>query len=190
MEAALVAERAGATLVPTAADAWSAEMVIRAKEPQHDEYKFLRPDLVLFTYLHLAAEPALPQRLRESRTCGIASETGEVGRCRPLLEPMREIAGRMSTIVGAHYLSKAQGGKGVLLGGVPGVLPGNVLVRGGGRVSDESFLIRTKALMEQGAAGIVYGRNVNQHPNPRGITRALMAMVHDNAGVKKALAMT
>jgi alanine dehydrogenase len=122
----------GATLVPTAADAWAAEMVIKVKEPQSAEFQFLRPDLVLFTYLHLAAEPALTQRLLESRTCGIAYETVEVGRRRPLLEPMSEIAGRMSTIVGAHYLSKAQGGKGVLLGGVPGVLPGNVLVLGGG----------------------------------------------------------
>jgi len=124
--------QAGAVIVPAAADAWSAEMVIKVKEPQEEEYAFLRPDLVLFTYLHLAAEPALTKRLLESRTCGIAYETVEVGRRRPLLEPMSEIAGRMSTIVGAHYLSKAHGGKGVLLGGVPGVLPGNVLVLGGG----------------------------------------------------------
>jgi len=125
--------QAGATIVPTAADAWAAEMVIKVKEPQHEEFRFLRSDLVLFTYLHLAAEPALTKSLLESRTCGIAYETVEVGRRRPLLEPMSEIAGRMSTIVGANYLSKAFGGKGVLLGGVPGVLPGNVLVLGGGR---------------------------------------------------------
>lgn len=123
---------AGAVIVPTAADAWAAEMVIKVKEPQEEEYDWLRPNLVLFTYLHLAAEPALTMRLLKSRTCGIAYETVEVGRRRPLLEPMSEIAGRMSTIVGAHYLSKAHGGKGVLLGGVPGVLPGNVLVLGGG----------------------------------------------------------
>ncbi|MEI6082715.1 MAG: alanine dehydrogenase [Verrucomicrobiota bacterium] len=122
----------GATIVPTAADAWAAEMVIKVKEPQAAEYGYLRPELVLFTYLHLAAEPALTKRLIESRTCGIAYETVEVGRRRPLLEPMSEIAGRMSAIIGAYYLSKAQGGKGVLLGGVPGVLPGNVLVLGGG----------------------------------------------------------
>jgi alanine dehydrogenase len=124
--------QAGGTIVPTAADAWGAEMVIKVKEPQPQEYGFLRPDLVLFTYLHLAAEPVLTRRLLECRTCGIAYETVEVGRRRPLLEPMSEIAGRMATIVGSYYLSKAQGGKGILLGGVPGVLPGNVLVLGGG----------------------------------------------------------
>jgi alanine dehydrogenase len=124
--------QAGASIVPRADDAWAAELVIKVKEPQHDEYRFLRPDLVLFTYLHLAAEPALAKRLLESHTCGIAYETAEVGRRRPLLEPMSEIAGRMSAMIGSYYLSKAEGGKGVLLGGVPGVLPGNVLVLGGG----------------------------------------------------------
>ena len=124
--------QAGATLVPSAADAWSAEMVIKVKEPIPAEYGYLRKGLVLFTYLHLAAAPELTRALLQSGTTGIAYETVEVGRRLPLLEPMSEIAGRMSTIVGAYYLSKAQGGKGVLLGGVPGVLPGNVLVLGGG----------------------------------------------------------
>lgn len=122
----------GATLVPTAAEAWAAEMVIKVKEPLPQEYGYLRPDLVLFTYLHLAAAPELTRALLSSGTMGIAYETIEVGRRLPLLEPMSEIAGRMSAVVGAHYLSRAQGGKGVLLGGVPGVLPGNVLVLGGG----------------------------------------------------------
>ncbi|MDD4103312.1 MAG: alanine dehydrogenase, partial [Kiritimatiellae bacterium] len=123
---------AGAELVPTAADAWSADMVIKVKEPIATEFGFLRPDLILFTYLHLAAAPELTQALLKSAATGIAYETVEVGRRLPLLEPMSEIAGRMSTIVGAYYLSRAQGGNGVLLGGVPGVLPGNVLVIGGG----------------------------------------------------------
>jgi alanine dehydrogenase len=107
-------------------------MVIKVKEPLPQEYGYLRPDLVLFTYLHLAAAPELTRALLSSGTMGIAYETIEVGRRLPLLEPMSEIAGRMSAVVGAHYLSRAQGGKGVLLGGVPGVLPGNVLVLGGG----------------------------------------------------------
>lgn len=123
---------AGGTLVATAAEAWSAELVIKVKEPLPAEYGFLRPGLLLFTYLHLAADRALTERLLANRTTGIAYETVQVGRRLPLLEPMSEIAGRMSTVVGAHYLSKAQGGKGVLLGGVPGVLPGKVLVIGGG----------------------------------------------------------
>lgn len=122
----------GARIVPSAADAWSQEMVIKVKEPMEAEYGFLRPGLLLFTYLHLAAEKKLTEALVKSRTTGIAYETVQVGRRLPLLEPMSEIAGRMSSIVGAYYLSKAQGGKGVLLGGVPGVLPGNVLIIGGG----------------------------------------------------------
>lgn len=125
-------QAAGAGMVATAAEAWSAEMVVKVKEPLPAEYRFLRRDLVLFTYLHLAAAPELTGALLASGATGIAYETIGVGNRLPLLEPMSEIAGRMSVIVGAHYLSRAQGGKGVLLGGVPGVLPGNVLVLGGG----------------------------------------------------------
>jgi len=123
---------AGAQIVPTAEDAWGADMVIKVKEPIEEEYPFLRPGLLLFTYLHLAADKPLTERLVEAKTTGIAYETVQSGRRLPLLEPMSEIAGRMASIVGAFYLSKAQGGKGVLLGGVPGVLPGTVLVLGGG----------------------------------------------------------
>ena len=123
---------AGAHIVPTAADAWAARMVIKVKEPVPAEFGFLRPDLLLFTYLHLAADKKLTEELVRSKTTGIAYETVQIGRRLPLLEPMSEIAGRMSAIVGAFYLSKAQGGEGVLLGGVPGVLPGNVLIIGGG----------------------------------------------------------
>jgi alanine dehydrogenase len=123
---------AGARIVPTAADAWAAQMVIKVKEPVPTEYGFLRKDLLLFTYLHLAADKKLTEELVKSKTTGIAYETVQIGRRLPLLEPMSEIAGRMSAIVGAFYLSKAQGGEGVLLGGVPGVLPGNVLIIGGG----------------------------------------------------------
>ncbi len=123
---------AGAHIVPGADAAWSAEMVLKVKEPLPEEYGYLRGDLTLFTYLHLAAAPELTQALMASGTTGIAYETVEVRRRLPLLEPMSEIAGRMSAVVGAHYLSRTQGGKGVLLGGVPGVLPGHVLVLGGG----------------------------------------------------------
>ncbi len=129
-DAAFVA--AGAHIVSKAEEVWAAQMVIKVKEPIESEYGFLRDDLILFTYLHLAANRALTDRLIESGTTGIAYETVQVGRRLPLLEPMSEIAGRMSTMVGAFYLSKALGGKGVLLGGVPGVLPGHVLVLGGG----------------------------------------------------------
>lgn len=122
----------GAQIVPTAADAWGCEMVIKVKEPVEAEFGFLRKGLLLFTYLHLAAEKKLTDALVRSGATGIAYETVQTGRRLPLLEPMSEIAGRMSAIIGAYYLSKAQGGKGVLLGGVPGVLPGKVLIIGGG----------------------------------------------------------
>jgi alanine dehydrogenase len=122
----------GAQVVPLAADAWAADLVVKVKEPVPAEYQFLRPDLLLFTYLHLAANRELTAALLAHRVTGIAYETVQVGRRLPLLEPMSEIAGRMATVVGAYFLSKAQGGTGVLLGGVPGVLPGKVLVVGGG----------------------------------------------------------
>ncbi len=124
--------QAGAKIVPSAADAWACDMVIKVKEPIASEYGFLRKDLLLFTYLHLAADKPLTEALATSGTAGVAYETVQIGRRLPLLEPMSEIAGRMSALMGAFYLSKAQGGKGVLLGGVPGVLPGNVLIIGGG----------------------------------------------------------
>ena len=122
----------GARLVATAAEAWSAELILKVKEPVAAEYGFLRPGLLLFTYLHLAANRTLTDALLKSGTSALAYETVQVGRRLPLLEPMSEIAGRMSVVVGAYYLSKAQGGAGVLLGGVPGVLPGHVLIIGGG----------------------------------------------------------
>lgn len=123
---------AGGHLVATAAEVWSSDLVLKVKEPIESEYGFLRSGLLLFTYLHLAADRALTDRLLESRTTGIAYETVQVGNRLPLLEPMSEIAGRMSAIVGAHHLAKATGGAGVLLGGVPGVAPAQVVILGGG----------------------------------------------------------
>jgi alanine dehydrogenase len=121
--------------VPTAADAWGAEMVVKVKEPIHAEYGFLRPGLLLFTYLHLAAEESLTRALLESRTTGIAYETVQLAsNFLPLLNPMSEVAGRMSIQVGAHYLEKTYNGRGMLLGGVPGVAPAKVAIVGGGTV--------------------------------------------------------
>ncbi len=109
-----------------------ADLIVKVKEPLAAEYELLRPGQLLFTYLHLAANRPLTEALmRIGATC-IAYETIEVNRRLPLLEPMSEIAGRMSVIVGGHHLAKHHGGKGVLLGGVPGVLPGKVVVIGGG----------------------------------------------------------
>jgi alanine dehydrogenase len=109
-----------------------AELVVKVKEPQAAEYALLRRGQVLFTFLHLAAEPAVAQALIRSGVTALAYETLEVNRRLPLLEPMSEIAGRMSVLVGGFYLAKHYGGSGTLLGGVPGVLPGKVVVLGGG----------------------------------------------------------
>jgi alanine dehydrogenase len=109
-----------------------AEMIVKVKEPLKAEYGNLRTGQILFTYLHLAASKPLTEALLKSGVTGVAYETIQVGNKLPLLEPMSEIAGRMSVVMGAYYLAKHNGGNGVLLGGVPGVLPGRVVVIGGG----------------------------------------------------------
>jgi alanine dehydrogenase len=125
--------KAGAEIVDKHAEVFSrAEMIVKVKEPLPEEYPLLRQEQILFTYLHLAASKPLTEALMESRCTAIAYETVEVNRRLPLLEPMSEIAGRMSIIMGGYFLAKHNGGKGVLLGGVPGVLPGRVVVIGGG----------------------------------------------------------
>ncbi len=126
----------GAEIVPSAEQAWTqAEMVLKVKEPMPSEYPFLRPDLLLFTYLHLAAEEKLTRALMEKRVQAIAYETVELpDGSLPLLTPMSEVAGKMAIQVAAHYLEKTQGGRGKLIGGVPGVRPADVVVVGGGTV--------------------------------------------------------
>jgi len=125
--------QAGATLLDDHAQIFlRADLVVKVKEPLPTEYDLLRPDQILFTYLHLAADRALTEALMKSGVTALAYETIEVNRRLPLLEPMSEIAGRMSILVGGYFLAKHFGGSGVLLGGVPGVLPGRVVVLGGG----------------------------------------------------------
>src|SRR5688500_1682537 len=125
--------QAGAEVVESHENIFAdAELIGKAKEPQASEIPRLRPGQILFTYLHLAASKTLTQGLLESKVTGIAYETIEVKGRLPLLEPMSEIAGSMSVIVGGYYLAKHNLGSGVLLGGVPGVLPGKVVVLGGG----------------------------------------------------------
>ncbi len=128
-------ERAGARLVDDAAEAWAADLVMKVKEPLPPEFRFLRPGLVLFTYLHLAAAPELTEQLLRQRVRSIAYETVQrPDGSLPLLRPMSEVAGRMAVQVGAAYLEKERGGKGILLGGVPGTRRGNVVILGGGIV--------------------------------------------------------
>jgi alanine dehydrogenase len=126
-------ESAGAKLVEVHAEVFAqADLIIKVKEPLPGEYPLLRRGQVLFTYLHLAANRSLTDALMKSGATCIAYETIEVNRRLPLLEPMSEIAGRMSVLVGGYFLAKHFGGSGMLLGGVPGVLPGKVVVLGGG----------------------------------------------------------
>jgi alanine dehydrogenase len=126
---------AGATIVKTAADAWSQEMVVKVKEPKEEEFGYLRKDLTLFTYLHLSAYPKVATALVASGTTAIAYETVQAADgSLPLLAPMSEIAGRLATQAGARFLERPQGGRGVLMGGAPGVRPANVVVIGAGNV--------------------------------------------------------
>lgn len=126
-------EAAGAKIISKATDVWAqGEMIVKVKEPLKAEYGLMRKEQILFTYLHLAASRSLTDALIASGVTAIAYETIQVGNKLPLLEPMSEIAGRMSVVMGAYFLAKHNGGSGVLLGGVPGVLPGRVVVIGGG----------------------------------------------------------
>lgn len=134
--------KAGAEIVETAADVWAqAEMVMKVKEPLASEYGYFRPGLILFTYLHLAAEPALAKALKDSGVTAIAYETVAVNRTLPLLTPMSEVAGRMAAQIGAQFLQKSNGGKGILLAGVPGVSRGKVTIIGGGGVGTNAAKI-------------------------------------------------
>lgn len=126
-------EKAGAKIVQTAKEAWSMEMVMKVKEPLPSEYDYFYEGLILFTYLHLAAEPELTKALMEKKVTAIAYETIQLANgSLPLLSPMSEVAGRMSAQIGAQFLEKLKGGKGILLAGVPGVSRGKVTIIGGG----------------------------------------------------------
>lgn len=129
-------ERAGATIVDSADKTWAqAEMILKVKEPLEEEYSYLRKDLILFTYLHLAASLPLTRALVDSGALSIAYETVTDARgTLPLLTPMSQVAGRLAVIEGAHHLMSTQGGRGLLLSGVPGTKPARVVVIGGGQV--------------------------------------------------------
>ncbi|HIK39319.1 alanine dehydrogenase [Thermoleptolyngbya oregonensis NK1-22] len=129
----------GAQVVPSAKDAWSREMVVKVKEPLPAEYDLMQKDQLLFTYLHLAAARELTEQLMRVGLTAIAYETVELpNHSLPLLTPMSIIAGRLSVQFGARFLERQQGGRGVLLGGVPGVKPGRVVILGGGVVGTEA----------------------------------------------------
>ncbi|MGG1677257.1 alanine dehydrogenase [Neobacillus sp. NRS-1170] len=127
--------KAGAEIIDSAEQVWTkADMIMKVKEPLASEYKYFRQGLILFTYLHLAAEPPLAQALKDSGVIAIAYETVTANRTLPLLTPMSEVAGRMAAQIGAQFLQKNNGGQGILLAGVPGVNRGKVTIVGGGIV--------------------------------------------------------
>lgn len=152
--------QAGAHILESAKDVWTkADLVVKVKEPQPAEYAYFRPGLTLFTYLHLAPLPELTDRLLQSRVNGVAYETiREADNSLPLLTPMSEVAGRMSVQVGAQYLERPSGGRGILLGGVPGVAPGNVVILGGGIVGTNA----AKIALGLGAHVTIIDRNLNR----------------------------
>lgn len=151
---------AGAVILDSAAEVWSkADLIAKVKEPQPSEYGFFRPGLILFTYLHLAPLPELTNALLQGRVSSVAYETiREEDNSLPLLTPMSEVAGRMSVQVGAQYLERPNGGRGILLGGVPGVAPANVVVIGGGVVGHNA----AKIACGLGANVTIIDRNLNR----------------------------
>jgi alanine dehydrogenase len=151
---------AGATILPTAGEVWQkSDLIVKVKEPQPSEYRHFRPGLLLFTYLHLAPLPDLTDALLEARVSAVAYETiREKDGSLPLLTPMSEVAGRMSVQVGAQYLERPNGGRGILLGGIPGVAPANVLVIGGGIVGHNA----AKIACGLGANVTIIDRNLNR----------------------------
>jgi alanine dehydrogenase len=154
---------AGAEIVSGAAGVWNAsDLVVKVKEPQPSEFAFLRPGLTLFTYLHLAPEPELTGKLLEAKVSAVAYETiREADGSLPLLTPMSEVAGRMAVQVGAQYLEATMGGRGILLGGVPGVAPANVVILGGGVVGHNA----AKSAVGLGAHVTIIDRNLERLRN-------------------------
>lgn len=149
-------ENAGATIVETAKEAWAQEMVMKVKEPLEEEYDFLCEGQILFTYLHLASHPTLTKVLVEKNVIAIAYETVQLPDKRlPLLTPMSEVAGYMATQIGAQYLEKTKGGKGVLLAGISGVKRGKVTILGGGVVGTNA----AKLAVGLGATVTIFDRN-------------------------------
>ena len=162
---------AGAKIAASAEEVWTqANMIVKVKEPLPGEYKYLRPDLVLFTYLHLAAAETLTRTMMKSGVTGIAYETVELANgALPLLTPMSEVAGRMSIQVGAYYLERHAGGRGKLLGGIPGVQPAKVVIVGGGVVGTNA----AQVALGMGARVILMDISMDR-------LRALSEILHGN----------
>lgn len=152
-------EDAGAQILDQAKDVWEkSDFIYKVKEPLASEYKYFREGLILYTYLHLAANPELTKALVESKVTAVAFETVEEDHKLPLLKPMSEVAGRMAVQEGAHFLTKPNGGKGIVLQGVPGVQPAHVVVVGGGTVGTAA----TRIAVGMGARVTVLDVNIER----------------------------
>lgn len=152
-------EKAGAKLVETGEEVWTeSELIYKVKEPLPEEYKYFREGLIIFTYLHLASAKELTEKLMETGTVAIGFETVQVGSSLPLLKPMSEVAGRMSVQEGARYLTSTEGGKGILLEGVPGVAPAHIVILGAGAVGTAA----TRMAVGMGARVTVLDVNIER----------------------------
>jgi alanine dehydrogenase len=179
-------QSAGATIVPSAADAWAADLVVKVKEPQAAEFGYLRPDLTLFTYLHLAAYPAVADALIASKCTAIAYETVQsTSGALPLLAPMSEVAGRLAPQMGAQFLERPKGGRGILMGGAPGVRPARVVVLGAGNVGWNAAAIAAG----MGADVWMMDKNLDRLRFIDQIQRGRMTTIASNTGsVERAVA--
>ncbi len=178
--------QAGARIAPDAASTYGeADLLMKVKEPIGPEYGLLRPDSILFCFLHLAAEPGLTQVLLDRRITSIAYETVQLDDgALPLLAPMSEVAGRMATQVGAHLLERPNGGRGKLLGGVTGVLPCNVVILGGGTVGTNAAQIA----LGMGANVVIIDRNIDRlRFLSEFLGSKLMTLVSNGPNIQEAL---
>ena len=175
-------QQAGATIVPDAKAAWDRELVIKVKEPLTAEYDFIRAGQILFTYLHLAANKPLTQRLIDSGVTAIAYETVESNGKLPLLMPMSVIAGRLSVQFGARFLERQQGGRGVLLGGIPGVSSGKVTILGGGVVGTEA----AKIAIGMGAKVQIIDLNIERLAYLENLFGSRVELLHSNTATIEA----
>ncbi len=175
-------QQAGATIVADAKAAWSQELVVKVKEPLAAEYDFIRQGQILFTYLHLAANKPLTERLIDSGVTAIAYETVESNHTLPLLAPMSVIAGRLSVQFGARFLERQQGGRGVLLGGIPGVSPGKVTILGGGVVGTEA----AKIAVGMGAKVQIFDINVERLSYLENLFGSRVELLYSNSAAIEA----
>src|SRR3954449_5290788 len=170
-------DRVGARIVPVD-EVWEgSELVLKVKEPIEPEYRRLREGLILFTYLHIAADEPLTRALVDSGIAAVAYETVEVGRTLPLLAPMSEVAGRLASQAGAYFLEKPVGGRGLLLGGVPGVAPGKVVIVGGGVVGYNAAVIA----LGLGADVTIFERSIDRMRHLEEVLSGRLSLLMSNA---------